>query len=130
LKGEVIFKGRLADVQTGNVPIHVRVEDAQNKLVVGQMVNVTIVVDHSNPVLAVPEAAIHDEGEGPALTVVREGKAIILHPEFGAEQDGWIAVNDGGLKEGELVVTVGAYNLPPKTPVKTEPADEVPDERK
>jgi len=129
LKGEVVFKGHLADVQTGNIPVHVHVETSENKLVVGQTVNVSIGIEQSNATLAVPEVAIHDEGEGPAITVVRNGKTVVLQPQFGAAQNGWVAVIGSNLKEGELVVTAGAYNLPNDTPVTTEPADVKRDER-
>jgi hypothetical protein len=77
-------------------------------------------------VLQVPAAAILDLGEGPVLPVVREGKAVALHPEVGASHDGWVAVSGTDLKAGEPVIVEGGYNLPDETPVKLagdEPAE-------
>ena len=51
------------------------------------------------------------------MTVVRDGKTALLHPEVGAAQGGWVAVAGTDLKEDELVVVEGGYNLPEGTPV-------------
>ncbi len=114
LDGKVVFVGAVADAQTGNVPIEIAVANSDNVLVIGQVVHVDIDVTESKPTLAVPETAVHDEGDGAAITVVREGKAVVLHPTLGPRAAGWIAVSeaDTDLKEGESVVIEGAYNLP------------------
>ncbi len=75
--------------------------------------------------LSVPFGAIHDEGDSPAITVVREGKAVILHPKIGERNGDWVIVSDTDLKEGEPVAISGAYNLPDGTAVQVEiPATE------
>ena len=83
---------------------------------------VTIIVEEHAGVLQVPSAAILDQGEGPVLTVVRDGKTVALHPELGTAQGGWVAVSGTDLKEGEPVIVEGGYNLPEGTAVKTEEA--------
>ncbi len=77
-----------------------------------------IVVARHDEVLQVPTASIIDLGEGPVLNVIREGKAVPLHPEPGLAHDGWTAVAGTDLKPGELVIVEGGYNLPEGTPVK------------
>jgi RND family efflux transporter MFP subunit len=122
IAGSVIFVGRIADVQTGNMPVQVLADNSRGDLVVGQTLNMAILVEQPTPTLAVPVAAIHDEGEGSVITVVRDGKAVLLHPQLGATQTGWIAVSDTDLKEGEPVIVEGGYNLPEGTAVTTETA--------
>ena len=75
-------------------------------------------VDEHKAVLQVPAAAVLDLGEGPVLSVVRDGKSVVLHPEVGTSHEGWMAVSGTDLKEGEPVIVEGGYNLPADTPVR------------
>jgi HlyD family secretion protein len=118
LTGKVEFVGRIADPQTGNLPVHVLVENPEGRLTVGETVLVTITVEERAGVLQVPSAAIFDEGEGPMFSVVRDGKTVVLHPELGASHEGWVEVSGTDLKDGELVIVEGGYNLPEGTLVK------------
>jgi RND family efflux transporter MFP subunit len=120
LEGKVDFVGRLADAQTGNLPVLILVDNPDGRLSVGQTMGVTITVAEQSGVLEVPSVAILDQGEGPVLTAVREGKTVALHPELGTSQAGWMAVSKTDLKEGEPVIVEGGYNLPEGTAVKTE----------
>lgn len=118
LEGKVDFVGRIADPQTGNLAVRVLVDNPNGLLTVGQTVGLSIAVDEQKGVLEVPTNSILDLGEGPILTVVRDGKTAILHPEVGALQGGWVTISGTDLKEGELVVVEGGYNLPEGTPVE------------
>jgi RND family efflux transporter MFP subunit len=120
LDGKVNFVGRLADTQTGNLPVLILVENPAGLLSVGQTMGVTIVVNQHTGRLQVPAAAVVDQGEGPVLTVIRDGKTVPLHPELGMSQKGWVAISKTDLKEGEPVIVEGGYNLPEGTAVKTE----------
>jgi RND family efflux transporter MFP subunit len=127
LEGKVDFVGRISDPQTGNLPVRVLVDNPKGLLTVGQTVGVNITVEQQEGVLEVPSISILDLGEGPILTVVREGKTALLHPEVGAAQEGWVAVSGTDLKEGELVVVEGGYNLPEGTPVDASPVKAAPE---
>jgi multidrug efflux pump subunit AcrA (membrane-fusion protein) len=118
LEGKVAFVGRVADPQTGNLPIRVLIENHEGKLTVGQSVRVRITVDERPAALQVPAVAVYELEEGPVLNVVREGKAVALHPELGVVHDGWAEVLKTDLKPGEPVIVEGGYNLPADTPVK------------
>ena len=88
--GSVVFVGRVADAQTGNMPVRALIDDPQEELLVGQTLAMRIVVAQSAPTLAVPAAAIHDEGEGPAVTVVRDGKTAVLRRNSACQHPaGW-----------------------------------------
>ena len=120
LDGKVNFIGRLADAQTGNLLVNILVENPDSRLSIGQTMGVTIMVGEHAGLLQVPSAAVLDQGEGPVLTVVRDGKTAPLHPELGLAQKGWVAIAKTDLKEGEPVIVEGGYNLPEGTAVKTE----------
>jgi RND family efflux transporter MFP subunit len=120
LSAEVVFVGRVADVQTGNLPVRCLVENSDGQLAIGQTVGLAITVHAGAEVLSVPAAAIFDLGEGPVLCVVRDGKAMQLHPQLGISEDGWVAVSDTDLDAGEQVIVEGGYNLEDETPVKVE----------
>ncbi len=127
LTGIIAFVGRVSDPQTGNLPVRILVDNASGRLTLGQAVEVVITCSERKNVLQVPADAILDLGEGPVLTVVREGKSVVLHPEARTPSDGWVEVPGAELKEGELVVVDGGYNLPEGTLVKLaedEPKDE------
>ncbi len=111
VSGKVAFIGNSADPQTGNYAVRILMDNEGGRLRLGQVVKATIVLRTEEPQLAVPEAAIFDQGEGPLLAVVREGKIRLLHPELGASDGGNVAVNRTDLKEGEPVVVEGAYGV-------------------
>jgi RND family efflux transporter MFP subunit len=123
VSGKVTFIGSSADPQTGNYAVRILMDNAGGRLRLGQVVKANIVLRTEEPQLAVPEAAIFDQGEGPLLAVVRDGKIKLLHPELGATEAGNVAVAKTDLKEGEPVVVEGAYGVADDTEAKilTEP---------
>jgi RND family efflux transporter MFP subunit len=125
LAGEVVFIGQIADPQTGNLPIRCLVDNPDALLAVGQSVSISITVREESSMLSVPTAAIFDLGEGPLVNVVRDGKSVTLHPTLGTSHDGWTAISNTDLREGELVVIEGGYNLKDETPVAVEDAQHV-----
>jgi membrane fusion protein (multidrug efflux system) len=113
--GKVTFIGSAADPQTGNYPVRILMENNGTRLRLGQVVKAAIVLKKEEPQIAVPEAAIFDQGEGPLLAVVRDKKIKLLHPELGPSDGGNVAVAKTDLKEGEPVVVEGAYGVPDDT---------------
>lgn len=128
LAGPVVFVGDVADPQTGNLPIRVEIDNSKGALAIGETVEVVVAFGEPTIRLAVPVAAINDIGEGPELSVVRDGKTVVLHPAVGTAQEGWIPVSGTDLKEGESVIVEGAYNLPEGTEVETAGSDQKADE--
>jgi membrane fusion protein, multidrug efflux system len=118
LAGKVTFVGRNADAQTGNVAIHILVNNKDSTLVVGQTVSSEITIGEPVKTLCVPVGAVRDESEGSAITVIRDGKTTVLRPKLGVSDGAWIAVGGTDLKPGELVAVSGAYNLPEGTAVE------------
>ena len=121
LAGKVIFVGRVADAQTGNLPVHVLMDNTDDRFAVGQVVSASITVNEKEDVLAVPVAALMDVGEGSVLDVIRDGKSQRVQPKLGIRDKTWIELAGTDLKDplkaGELVIVEGGYNLPDGTPV-------------
>ncbi len=124
--GRVVSVGQVVDPQTGNVPVRVLVDNPKGRLRLGQMVTVAITVGEKPDLLAVPVAAISDMGEGPLLSVVRHGKAVLLYPQLGHKDQQWVEVVGTDLKPGEPVVVEGNYSLPDDTPVVEKPGEAKP----
>ena len=82
LAGTVTFVGRVADGQTGNFPIHVSIDNVDDRFAVGQVVCATITVNEKANVLAVPVAGLVDVGDGNVLNIIREGKSQRTNPNL------------------------------------------------
>jgi multidrug efflux pump subunit AcrA (membrane-fusion protein) len=119
IAGKVKVIGKVADPQTGNLPVRILVENADGNLKLGQAVSATIAVREENA-LAVPVEAVQAAGEDPVLNVVRNNKTVVLHPKLGLKDEHWIVVSDIDLKPGEPVIVEGGYNLPEGTEVAVE----------
>lgn len=120
----VLDVGKIADPQTGNLPVRIKIDNSAGRLALGQAVMATIVVREEKS-LAVPANAVRDTGDEAVLVVVRDGKTAALHPKLGLKDDGWVAVSDTNLKPGEPVVVEGGYNLDDGTMVEVEKAEPV-----
>ena len=120
IAGKVKVIGKVADPQTGNLPVRILVENSDSKLTLGQAVSATIAV-REEKVLAVPVEAVHDPGDGIVISVVRDGKTAVLHDlKLGLKDEHWLEIRGTNLKPGELVVVEGGYNLPDDTEVTIE----------
>jgi len=126
LPGVVEHVGQVVDPQTGNLPVHVLVDNPEGRLELGQVVTVAITVSEREKVLAIPATAITDLGEGPLLSVVRKNLAVLAYPQLGVKDKGWVEVIGIDLKPGEPVVVEGNYNLPDDTPVIPKSGDAKP----
>jgi HlyD family secretion protein len=121
IAGTVTFVGRIADPQTGNLPVQILIEDPEGRLAVGQLVPARVAVDEKSDVLAAPSGALFDAGEGMVLNVIRDGKARKARPELGIRDRQWVEIKgtdlDPPLAAGEMVIVEGGYNLPDGTEV-------------
>lgn len=87
--------------------LRLRIDNAKNKLIPGMMVYVSP-KQNSKPVLAVPKSAVLLEKMKTVWVLAHENTFEQRMVETGAENKFWIEILSG-LKEGEIVVTEGAY---------------------
>ncbi len=85
----------------------------------GQYVQLRIVSEERLDRLAAPaESVVKNEDGNMVIAVVQGDKAVQKPVKAGAKDGSLIEVEGDGLKEGDTVVTVGAYGLPKETKVR------------
>jgi RND family efflux transporter MFP subunit len=114
---------------TGDVPVKLRVPNANGLLRVGMTVRVELAEPESEGV-AVPEAALTVNEDGKRIvTAVRDGKAYPTEVELAApggsevRAGGWVRVLKG-LAPGDVVAVENGYGLPEGCPVTELPPKE------
>lgn len=96
---------------TGAVTVWIESPQIDAQLRPGQMVGGAMAVTVRPDALAVPESAIvYDSQEHPYLFVSKNSSYVPISIQLGLEEDGWVEVLSG-LKQDQLVVTQGAYEL-------------------
>jgi membrane fusion protein (multidrug efflux system) len=117
IRARVTFVSRDIDPQTDTVLVRVAVP-AGSGLTPGKFLSLKIVAAAHENCLAVPvESLVRLEGKE-VISIVENGVAS-QHPVVSGFRDGGLVeVSGEGLKEGQTVVTVGAYALPEKVKVK------------
>ena len=118
LTGRVVFVSPQVDPKTGAVQVGVDLP-ADAKLRPGLSVRVRIIAEEHKDVLAVPrEAVVTDENGDSAIALVEGEQATRKVVKAGLEENGLIEITADGVKEGDTVVTAGAFGLPQATHVK------------
>ena len=85
----------------------------------GQFVPLKIVTAvHTNCLAAPGESVVTDEGGNSVIALVNGDTAAQAQVTTGLREDGWVEISGTGLKEGQSIVTVGAYGLPEKTKIR------------
>lgn len=99
-----------ADVATRTYTARIRLLATDPAVRLGMTAQVNVQPAAADSGLVVPLTAVVEQGQGPAVWVVTDGKAQRRPVEIGQyREDGAVLAN--GVKAGELVVTVGAHKL-------------------
>jgi membrane fusion protein (multidrug efflux system) len=118
IRGAVTFISPQMDPKTGTALVRVAVP-AGSGLRPGQFVTLRIVSAEHKDCLAVPiESVVHDAEGGAVIALVQGGKATQKPVKAGLRDGDLIEVEAAGLKEGDTVVTAGAYGLPKETKIR------------
>jgi multidrug efflux pump subunit AcrA (membrane-fusion protein) len=84
----------------------------------GQFVSLHIVTAiHTNCLVAPSESVVTDENGKSVIALVKGDEATQMPVQIGLRENGLVEVEAQELKEGDTVVTVGAYGLPEKTKI-------------
>ncbi|MFA5804401.1 MAG: efflux RND transporter periplasmic adaptor subunit [Melioribacteraceae bacterium] len=111
LNGRKISVSSSLNTENRTVPVYFEFSNPQNKIKVGMYAEVFIKIGDKQESISVPESAIIDEDGMHTVYVEVEGEAFekrIL--KTGISEGSYIQVLEG-LKEGERVVTKGAYQV-------------------
>ena len=112
------FVSPAVDPKTGAVPAW-GLLPATSGLRPGQFVPLKIVTAVHTDCLAAPDESIVTDIHGQSvISVVKGDEATRTPVQTGFRENGWVEITGNGLKEGNAVVTVGAYGLPEKTKIQ------------
>ncbi|MDP9174418.1 MAG: efflux RND transporter periplasmic adaptor subunit [Planctomycetota bacterium] len=108
------------DVNPKTGAVQVNIDLAPGPMVrPGMHVRVRIVAAEHKDILVVPrEAVVTDDNNASVISVVEGDQATAKTVHVGLIENGMIEIAADGLKEGDTVVTAGAYGLPQATRVK------------
>ncbi len=109
--GRLVSVGSVVDERTRTVPVIFEVANPKGVLRIGMFAEVSIKTGSQAPVVAIPETALIEEEGKHAVYVHVEGEAFARREvELGGSDGGWVEIRSG-VKIGERVVTVGAYQI-------------------
>jgi RND family efflux transporter MFP subunit len=102
-------KGEVLDPRTHTVPLLFNIDNSGKRFKVGQVLQVVLYIQKEKQAVCVPEKAIYDD-EGRQVVFVQRGGETFekRYIETGTSYFGWTEIING-IKEGERVVTRGAY---------------------
>ena len=116
--GKVSFVSPQVDPKTGAVMVIIALPGDVG-LRPGRSVRARIIAEEHKDVLAVPrDAVITDENGDSVISLVEGDQATRKTVTVGLEENGLVEISADGLKEGDVVVTAGAFGLPQATKVK------------
>ena len=119
--GSVSFVSPSVDPKTGAALVRVALPK-DSGLRPGQFVRLRIVSEERPGRLAVPRESVVKAEEGQVIFVVTRDNAVQKAVKTGVRDGNLVEVEADGLKEGDTIVTVGAYGLPKETKIKVMPS--------
>jgi len=136
-RAHTLSRGRLeamdntVDPATGTVRIKARFPNHDNALFPGSFVFARLRVNTYRHVPVVPAQAVLHGGAGAyVFTVAPDNTARLIHVKTGPEEHGEVALVDGDIKEGDIVITDGAGRASDKLPVNAHTASPSASERR
>lgn len=108
-RGLLVALGLEVDAATRTVPLVYEMPNPESALRIGQSVTLLVQTARAEEALALPDEAMVEEGGRPIAFVQLSGETFEKRElTLGIRDEGWAQVLSG-LKEGERVVTRGAY---------------------
>jgi RND family efflux transporter MFP subunit len=115
--GTVSFVSPSVHQKTGSAPVRLALPE-NSGLRPGQFVGARIVTEELTGRLVVPRDSVVKTDDAEVIYVVEGDKAMQIPVKTGLRDGNLVEVAADGLKEGDTIVTVGAYGLPKETKVK------------
>ena len=125
-QGTVTLVDNQIDQTTGTIRLKAVFPNPQNKLWPGQYIDARVLVHTEKGALTIPSAAVQRGPDGMFTYVVKSDQTVEMRPLKVGEESGSVMVVQGGISEGEKVVTSNQYRLQPGAHVRI--AHEAPDQ--
>jgi cobalt-zinc-cadmium efflux system membrane fusion protein len=109
--GRLVFAGIEVDVTNRTVPLIYELTNTNGQFRIGQAVRLHVETARSDEAVALPDSAIVEEGGQPVAFVQVSGETFEKRELKLGIRDGKFVQVLNGLKEGERVVTKGAYAI-------------------
>jgi len=116
--GELIIADNHVDQTTGTVQMKARFANTGRTLWPGQFVNIRLTLETLRNAITVPAAAVNQGPKGAFVYLVGPGDKAVNQAVNVVATEGSIAVIQGGLTPGQLVVTDGQMSLKPGSTVR------------
>jgi len=110
---KVDFVGATVDPRSGTIEVRATVENRDHRLVPGQFVTASLVLETFRDVVAVPFEAINTGQDGSYVYVVGAGDKVEARSVALLYADSGVAAIQGGIAPGDRVVTDGQLRLAP-----------------
>ncbi len=110
--GELTLIDNAVDQATGTIRLKATLPNESGQLWPGQFVMARLQLSALRDVLTIPSAAVQNGPDGRFVFLIKDGAVEVRKLAFG-QIDAETAVVQGGLEEGDLVVTSGQYRLQP-----------------
>jgi multidrug efflux system membrane fusion protein len=120
VNGRVVFINNAVDSATGTIQLKAELENADERLIPGQFVRISLVLHELKDAVVVPVPAIQNGQNGAFVYVIDDEKRAKLRKIVVGPQTGNIVVVSTGLEAGETVVTEGQMRLRPNARVATQ----------
>jgi membrane fusion protein (multidrug efflux system) len=79
-----------------------------------------VIATHTNCLAAPAESVVTSAGGKSFIVLAKGDEGAQVPVTTGLREDGWVEIQGGDLKEGDPVVTVGAYGFPEKAKIRAE----------
>jgi membrane fusion protein, multidrug efflux system len=126
LVGKVDFINNAVDTTTGTIALKAVFDNADQRLVPGQLVDVTILLRTIDNALMVPQEAINQGQAGQYVYLLMDDGTVAVSPVKVAYEDAGRTVLSAGVKPGDKVVTDGQLRLAPGVKVDVKNASGTP----
>ena len=118
-RGTVSLIDNQIDQTTGTVRLKAVFPNSRNTLWPGEFINAKALLQTRQNALIIPASALQRGPNGVFAYVVRADSTVEVRPLQIADENDAAVVVDGGLRDGELVVTSNQYRLQPDAKVRS-----------
>ncbi|MDB5987591.1 MAG: efflux transporter periplasmic adaptor subunit [Nevskia sp.] len=116
--GDRLFEGRverinpITDAGSRSITVYLAVENPDSALKGGMFAQGNLILDHGDPLPAVPTAALHNEAGLPYVFVLDKELVAkrMVTPGLGSNTEGWTEIRDG-VVAGERIITARMETL-------------------